>query len=70
MKPQDQLVEILHDLTRMGMQVTFESDFNGMICVSYSNGNHVHLGTPDGDMKQLTVAIVRELAATLEELNE
>lgn len=70
MRPQDQLIELLHELTQFGLTVTFEADFTGMLTISYSNGDHAHVGSPGGDMKDLTVAVVRELAGTLEENNE
>ena len=67
--------QLLHDLTQLGYEVTFNSDFKGMLTITYKEEHgdyirHQHLSYPDGPMAKLDNALRSSLENFIDEVKE
>ncbi len=70
------IVGLLHDITQLGYEVRFGSDFNGMISITYYEDDfdgmyyirHEHLSFPGGNMIRLEKDMSESLSNFLEEV--
>lgn len=70
------IVTLIHDISRLGYEVRFCSDFNNMIRIEYTEEynldfyEHEHLGIPDGGLDKLNKEVVASLNSFLEKHKE
>lgn len=68
------IVNLIHDITRLGYRVSFTDDFNQILTVGFEREtcdtgfyHHDHCGHPDGGFDRLEKDIIQSLARFYEE---
>lgn len=70
------ITALLHEITQRGYEVYFNSDFEGMITITYKKEvapdkegyiRHEHLSYPGGSMKELDNKVLQSLSQFIEE---
>lgn len=69
------MINLIHEISQRGFQVTFSPDFNGMLTITYQEEGgeyirHEHVSYPGSTDKELQTAVNGSLINFLEEIKK